>query len=128
MGSYVHRKDSTQAPGDPSYRTGLLAEQWVLIFQLVLAGIQTHTTDKRFLDRLNVKSRSKLMEQAEQRLAWLGLRQWQGDGEESSHIMSQQVEFMESCVQEVESLGPHVGQIELERLENQDGEELNRRN
>lgn len=68
------------------------------------------------------------MEQAEQGLAWLGLRQWQGDGEESSRIMSQQVAFMESCVQEVESLGPHVGQTELERLENQDGGELNKRN
>lgn len=29
MGSYVHRNDSTQAPGEPSYRTGLLAEKWV---------------------------------------------------------------------------------------------------
>lgn len=98
MGSYVHKNDSTQALGDPRYRTGLLAEQWVPGFSASRAGIQTHKTDKTFSDRLNVKNQSKLMEQAEQRLAWLGLRQWQGDGEESSPIVPQPVAFMESWV------------------------------
>lgn len=63
-------------------------------------------------------------------MAWLGLRQWQGDGKESSARVSQLVAFVESCIPGVRSgsIGPHMGQTELERLENQDGGKFNRGN